>query len=539
MGKTSLLLSYYARNLRRRKSKRHRIALVHLGTRDADARIEAITERRRTALFLDAFDEDTRAIRDHRSRIRELIALTEGFRRIVITSRTQFFPSDEEIPQDTGILKIGARGMERATYEFRKLYLAPFSDQMVNEYLRKRFSLRQIAVRRQATALIKKVPLLTVRPMLLTHIPDLIGTKIPLRTAYDIYEQMVQKWYEREAPWVDPPSLSAFSLRLAVDIFVKRAIRGSEQISASELRPFAKSWSIPLDDWQLRGRSLLNRDAVGNFKFAHRSIMEFLVARVIIEGREQFAPEPIRVAYHHLSTFLEQEIFARTDKHRAVMITGDLVGSDVVTDQINSFLSDVVATGRSRSLDLRIAIGRDDFDAFVRDVYDRSEFLARTASKDRNFIPVLAWLLAPPVYFWNSFVHGYTPIGGVPFEYVRAVDHAHGIVWLIAPDPAGWLPQIPQNFFALISGPMQRWEIPTWKERLATLDQVDKSERLSNWNPVTAPIIENIGRQMSPEEAGRAVLAACNVAFGTQNLVVRCQQFGAPDGSSEWLGEQD
>ena len=40
----------------------------------------------------------------------------------------------------------------------------------------------------------------------------------------------------------------------------------------------------PLDDWKLTRRSLLNRDAVGNYKFAHRSIMEYLFVHKFIQG---------------------------------------------------------------------------------------------------------------------------------------------------------------------------------------------------------------------------------------------------------------
>jgi hypothetical protein len=39
-----------------------------------------------------------------------------------------------------------------------------------------------------------------------------------------------------------------------------------------------------LPQWQLSGRSLLNRDAQGNYKFAHRSIMEYLFVKRLLQG---------------------------------------------------------------------------------------------------------------------------------------------------------------------------------------------------------------------------------------------------------------
>ena len=47
-------------------------------------------------------------------------------------------------------------------------------------------------------------------------------------------------------------------------------------MSQNELVGLAHRWRIPIFDHQLSARSLLNRDAEGTFKFAHRSIMEYL-----------------------------------------------------------------------------------------------------------------------------------------------------------------------------------------------------------------------------------------------------------------------
>ncbi|MGH7454916.1 MAG: DUF1566 domain-containing protein, partial [bacterium] len=46
------------------------------------------------------------------------------------------------------------------------------------------------------------------------------------------------------------------------------------------------AWNIPLDEWQLSSRALLNRDAMGNYKFAHSSIMEYLFVKRFTDGDE-------------------------------------------------------------------------------------------------------------------------------------------------------------------------------------------------------------------------------------------------------------
>ena len=139
MGKTTALLNYYVRHIRRWRRK-FNLVLIPLGIPDADARIDRIENKESTVLFLDALDEDTLAIVDHAERLKILLNLTRSFSRVLITCRTQFFPKDEEIPRETGVIKIGARAAgESAEHVFHKIYASPFSDRQVARYLRKRY----------------------------------------------------------------------------------------------------------------------------------------------------------------------------------------------------------------------------------------------------------------------------------------------------------------------------------------------------------------------------------------------------------------
>lgn len=173
---------------------------------------------------------------------------------------------------------------EKKVYEFFRQYLVPFNDSQVEKFLRKRYTLLQWRQRKKARQLVRKIPLLSIRPMLLTYIPDLIDSEEQIEYAFQLYEVLVEKWLERE---VNTEALRTFSEHLAVELYTQRQKYGSERIPRSELVPLAKKWKFPdLEEWQLRGRSLLNRDAVGNYKFAHRSIMEYLVVRRLITGDE-------------------------------------------------------------------------------------------------------------------------------------------------------------------------------------------------------------------------------------------------------------
>lgn len=285
MGKSSAVINYCARHQRRWRNK-YQVSMVPLGIPDADERINKIEDKAKTSLFLDALDEDTLAMVDHVERMRLLVRETHEFRKVIITCRTQFFSNDEEIPRETGVLKITARSAgESAEQPFYKIYLAPFSDDQVKTYLKRRYPIWERKRRRQAFGLVAKIPLLSARPMLLAHIDDLVRSNREFQFSYELYEEMVEAWIKREQGFVEDSSgLRDFSERLAVDLYLNRARRGAERVSKDELNELAKKWGIPISDHKLSGRSLLNRDADGNFKFAHRSIMEYLFVQAFLHG---------------------------------------------------------------------------------------------------------------------------------------------------------------------------------------------------------------------------------------------------------------
>ena len=290
MGKSSFVLNYYVYNQRKPKGKRHRLALVPLGIPNALEEIMKIDNKKQTIIFLDAFDEDTKAIQDHRSRLMELMHACHQFKRVLITCRTQFFPKDEEIPRETGIVRVGPRKPgEPGFYEFWKLYLSPLDDRQVKEFLHRRYPFRHYffkasAKRNAAQKLVNKIPLLSARPMLLSYIPDVIESDTEIEKAYQLYEVMVERWLERERHWVDKEDLRAFSERLAVDLYKNREERLMERIDRKDLLNMIKSYNISIDEWKITGRSLLNRDAQGNYKFAHRSIMEYFFVVQLLKG---------------------------------------------------------------------------------------------------------------------------------------------------------------------------------------------------------------------------------------------------------------
>ncbi len=279
MGKTSFCLNYYVWH-QRHKRRLFDLFVLPLGIPDVEDRISNIAKPGNTVLFLDALDEDTLAISDSRERLKTLLEATRTFRKVLVTCRTQFFATDEEIPKETGIVKLGPRAAsEKAQYIFHKIYLSPFSDKHVRKYLEKVYPIWRIRNRRKAREFVEKIPDLCIRPMLLAHIDDLVNGNRAVEYSYELYEEMIDAWLTREEGVLDgikKEPLREFSEYLAMDIYMNRHIRESERVPKEELAPLAMKWNITVSEWHFTNRSLLNRDAYGNYKFAHRSFMEYL-----------------------------------------------------------------------------------------------------------------------------------------------------------------------------------------------------------------------------------------------------------------------
>ena len=285
MGKTTFLINLYFRYIEQFFGTTYQIKLFPLGFPDIDKEIEKIPddEKTRTILLLDGFDEDIQAVNNYKTRLENLIQKVVRFREVVITCRTQFFPSEEEEPKETGILRFGAEGGERV---FHKLYLSPFDGNDIQNYVKKRFTWFQKTKRQTAMQIVMSCPNLMVRPMLLSYIEDLVQRQNAYTSTYVMYAELINRWIEREAYKVPPDrrklyeeELYLFSRELAVEIYRHREERqGRMLITGKELQVFADKHGIRLNDMEMKSRSLLNRNVRGEYKFSHKSVLEYFLA---------------------------------------------------------------------------------------------------------------------------------------------------------------------------------------------------------------------------------------------------------------------
>lgn len=295
MGKTTFMINLfisYKKTASYFFSKpKYIIRLFPLGLPKVLDEINKIENQENTILLLDAFDEDTNAEGRHKERMNEILEVTNRFRAIVITCRTQFFPSRHEEPHETGFFSYGGSG----EYKFQKLYISTFDEKDINKYLKLRFPSIHYFKRIQAKKIVNKIPNLVVRPMLLSHIEDLVSNNSTINYSYEVYQLLINKWIERESK---KPAIAKkynsneeygdllleFSKKLAIHLYKNRKSKGGFYVTTEDnfgekLNSFfSEIETSMLSETERRSRSLLNRDAEGKYKFSHKSIMEYFLA---------------------------------------------------------------------------------------------------------------------------------------------------------------------------------------------------------------------------------------------------------------------
>jgi len=290
MGKTALLTMLKLMDLTVLWPRQKDCVLKKLG-KETLSEIEKIKSRSGTILLLDSLDEDPVAYGKVRERLLEILRATKDFFRVVITCRTQFFPRVEDDPlRRPGFFKI-----EEFTCHAK--YLSLFSDEKVEQYLDKRFPKKFFFWKDKkkivdAQTVISKMGYLRCRPMLLSYIENLMTSPLisPQSSEYHVYDALVQSWLAREKEKI--PDISEENLfKACVILATIMQIRGWRSIREKDLDQLIGRMKdvLPVKQIDLKGRSLINRNSEGDYRFSHYSIQEFCIARLVLE-KPEFTP---------------------------------------------------------------------------------------------------------------------------------------------------------------------------------------------------------------------------------------------------------
>lgn len=300
LGKTTFLINLYISYKNHLKkfleiSNFYEIKIFRLGDDSKVLEsIEDIKEKENVILLLDAFDEDIEAVKNYESRLSTIIDKTKNFKQVLLTCRTQFFPSEHETPTQVN----DSTYTEKGLHKFNKIYISIFDSADINSYLRKKFSVFSINKRIKAKKIVEKCPSLTSRPMILYYIDDLLDIEESFHYAFQVYEHLIKEWIIRESnkPGIYKKYGSSeayqillyrFSQSLAVNLYKREGycIPKNEIINNSDLQLSAIDENFRSNsNVEARSKSLLNRSADGKYKFCHKSILEYFLALEMIKN---------------------------------------------------------------------------------------------------------------------------------------------------------------------------------------------------------------------------------------------------------------
>jgi uncharacterized protein YjbI with pentapeptide repeats len=293
MGKTSLLVMLKLAHLTAFWPPSYTCVLLKLGPSTLD-QVQALSDKRRTVLLLDALDEDPRAWKRVTARIDEILRATQTFRRVILTCRTQFFSANDDPFNRRGQVEVGG-------FLCSVIYCSLFTDQQVRTYLQRRFpNLYENPVwRDRVSSILSGMGFLRMRPMLLAHIEDLLESRQAVWNEYTIFRALVDAWLMREQRKAEnpPPDFGKQLKKACRQVAVQMLLTGRRYTTAQEQEIFDFVWQqeSAYEGFSVGGRSLLNKDSDGNYRFSHFSIQEALIVEFLLGNPKSAKGKGIRV----------------------------------------------------------------------------------------------------------------------------------------------------------------------------------------------------------------------------------------------------
>lgn len=247
-------------------------------------------------LIFDGFDEMAPPT-DRQRTLRNLESLNNvvvGSNKVILTCRTHYFTTQKEITgtlspvHDTELMRF-----VRDRPNFEILFLEALNENQIKSYLQKHTD--------KWNSILEKIrdtydlPDLAKRPLLLHMIAE-NGNRLLERVnfrAVDLYSDFTGMWIkidERRSE-MTPEGKAEFMKELAFLMFSqdeKQSIHYTEL--SKPIREHFKEYITPLTkdayDNDVRTCSFLNRDEDGNYRFIHKSFMEFFVAKKLSQELE-------------------------------------------------------------------------------------------------------------------------------------------------------------------------------------------------------------------------------------------------------------
>ena len=252
---------------------------------------DALNHAGKFVVILDGFDElsGLHSESDVLRTFQELDKLASPQSKVLLTCRTHFFKDLQQLRRahEGSTLYQSIDGK----FGYGLLMLSPFTEPQIFEYL-KRWDAKNAQAYFDLIQSIYNLQDLARRPVLLNMLAKTVPQLSSLDTsahrdvnAATLYELYVRFWLARD-DWRSPLSVSdrrGIAEAIAEDFF----LRNRKSIHYSELPELLSRWrqgdgglSKDVLEYECRTCNFLVSDGEGNFSFAHRSFMEYILATV-------------------------------------------------------------------------------------------------------------------------------------------------------------------------------------------------------------------------------------------------------------------
>ena len=305
-------------------------------------------------LILDGFDELSRTF-DKETVLKEienLSATTQGYKKVILTSRTQFFKSEEEEKETLVQKKFPGRGPRSLTYpRFERIYVSLFDDEQIKRYLD--LCLGKAASEKfwnETVEVVFDVKDLAKRPILIELIVNDLDAVQNIEgkvTPGKVYRTVTERWWEREEQRLPqsivlqhkekkiPKNIMLFMEELAYWMLTKEKAR----LHFNTLRDAINKYfddetkdmlrlSLNNLDYQIRNCSFLSRHTQGYYAFAHRSFVEYFVARKISREIPENRAQEIKITDEtalFVSDLIDPSVYERIEPPQGVRVPENMV----------------------------------------------------------------------------------------------------------------------------------------------------------------------------------------------------------------------
>ena len=290
MGKSTFSAALFHKYTYRYKFKKSPwpIYVKYLGKKNVLKEIQNIDEPNisQSIIILDALDENIEATKNLKGIMDKIEELTDKFKFVILSSRTQLFPNELCEPHRGSVIQNGGT---RKLLTWEKIYISPFSKEETEMFLENKYQIGSKQYQK-AIHIMEKTKDLMTRPMVLSFIDDLLDfSERKDLTMVEIYGKIIDEWLKRECEGlsVSKSDLYTFSKKLSLFIYEKWIHSGEASLSEDEYLKFVTENGYKSSLYSLEERSfksLINRKSDGSIKFSHKSFWEFFIALDVLEN---------------------------------------------------------------------------------------------------------------------------------------------------------------------------------------------------------------------------------------------------------------